>query len=74
MAYTNMRVRITRDGVLFVAGLLGVAHETLIANSERVSLLFLFGGMMGLPAFLNKDEKNQQKEKADDERTPPAAS
>jgi hypothetical protein len=49
--------KITRDVVLFVSGLLGVLHETLIWDgNERVSLLFLFGGMMGLPVFLRKDE------------------
>lgn len=44
-----------RDVVLFVGGLLGVAHETAIADAERPTLLILFAAMMGLPAFLQKD-------------------
>lgn len=59
---TKKRLRITRDGVLFFAGLIGIAHETLIADTERATLLLLFGAMLGLPAFLNKDEKAQELE------------
>lgn len=44
-----------RDATLFVAGLLGVLHETVIYDAERPSLLVLFAAMMGLPAFLAKD-------------------
>jgi hypothetical protein len=54
--------KITRDTVLFSAGLLGIAHETLVAEAERPSLLFLFAGMMGLPVFLRKDENKQEGE------------
>ena len=49
---------VTRDGALFLAGLAGVAHETLFADTERPTLLILFAGMMGLPAFLRKDEQD----------------
>lgn len=31
-----------RDGALFLLGALGVAHETLLANAERPTLLILF--------------------------------
>ena len=62
MSISDKRLRITRDGVLFTVGLLGIAHETLVANAERPTLLILFSGMVGLPAFLHKDEKNQSKE------------
>lgn len=58
---TKRRLRVTRDGILFFAGLLGVVHETLIAKTDRPTLLLLFAAMMGLPAFLNKDEKEQKK-------------
>lgn len=44
-----------RDAILFVSGLMGVAHETLVSKVERPWLLALFGAMMGLPAFLNID-------------------
>lgn len=41
-----------RDAVLFLAGLAGVAHQTLVAPAPSESLLILFAAMMGLPAFL----------------------
>lgn len=52
---------IARDTVLFVVGLLGVAHETLINNADRPTLLLLFGAMIGLPAFINRDAKDSEK-------------
>ena len=69
MGISQKRLRITRDGVLFSAGLVGIAHETLITKADRPTLLLLFGAMIGLPAFLNKDEKNQAKEDADERDT-----
>lgn len=48
------RIRVTRDTVLFVAGLVGLAYETYM-GTERASLLIIFAAMMGLPAFLPKD-------------------
>jgi hypothetical protein len=58
-------VRITwaaaRDVVLFVAGLAGVAHQTLIASAPSTELLIVFASMMGLPAFLRKDEHRSGK-------------
>lgn len=56
-----------RDVALFVGGLAGVAHETLVAKSERPTLLLLFAAMMGLPAFLRADDKR------DDAPAAPAA-
>ncbi len=41
--------RITRDLVLFVFGLGGIAHETLRVHIDRPYLLLLFGWMTGLP-------------------------
>lgn len=52
--------RIGRDGVLFMSGLAGVFHETVIADSERPTLLFLFATMIGLPAFFRADEKREE--------------
>ncbi len=46
-----------RDIILFLAGLSGVVHETLVSTVDRPTLLILFAAMMGLPAFLKKDEK-----------------
>lgn len=45
-----------RDVTLFIGGLLGVLHETVFTSAERPSLLILYAGMMGLPAFLRADE------------------
>lgn len=51
-------IHLRRDTVLFIAGLAGVVYETAFENVERPSLLMLFAGMMGLPAFLRRDESN----------------
>ena len=53
-------IRVSRDTLLFFSGLAGAAHETLIADTERPTLLILFAGMMGLPAFLRADERKQE--------------
>lgn len=50
------RIRITRDLVLFTAGLAGIAWETIFEDVDRPVLLLLFGAMVGLPAFLRVDE------------------
>lgn len=47
--------RPTRDGLLFVVGLAGIIHETVIAQSSDPQLLVLFGAMIGLPVFLARD-------------------
>jgi hypothetical protein len=48
-----------RDLILFSGGLLGIAHETVIADVERPTLLLLFAAMVGLPAFLRQDERSR---------------
>lgn len=60
---SKRRLRVTRDGTLFVIGILGIAHETLVSKTDRPSLLLLFAGMVGLPAFLYRDEKLQVESK-----------
>jgi len=50
--------KITRDTALFVAGLGLVIREAVFENADRPYLLMIFAGMMGLPVFLRKDEKN----------------
>ncbi len=52
-------VRITRNTTLFIVGLLGVAHETLLNDADRPTLLLLFAAMIGLPAFIIKDEETK---------------
>jgi hypothetical protein len=46
-----------RTAALFAGGMLGVAYVTLVDNTDRPTLLILFGAMMGLPLFLRQDEK-----------------
>lgn len=48
-----------RDIALFVGGLMGVLHETVVTSGERPSLLLLFAAMMGLPAVLRADERRK---------------
>lgn len=50
--------RLTRSTVIFLAGLLGIYHETVLhTGPERLGLIFLFGSMIGLPAFLYRDDR-----------------
>lgn len=46
-----------RTACLFIGGLIGVAYVTLIDQTDRPTLLILFGAMLGLPLFLRTDEK-----------------
>lgn len=55
--------RLSRDSVLFVAGLLGILHETVVSAVERPYLLILFATMSGLPAFLRLDERRSEDRK-----------
>lgn len=57
---------IPRDTILFAVGLAGIAYETLAQGGERPTLLLLFAGMVGLPAFLKGDERAQQRKDNDD--------
>lgn len=49
--------KVTRDGVLFLVGLGGIVHETVIADQADPTLVLLFAAMVGLPAFLRTDER-----------------
>jgi hypothetical protein len=57
------RWRLTRDALIFYTGWLGILHQTLIANTDRNSLLILFGAMIGLPTALRLDEWRKDKDK-----------
>lgn len=59
---------LNRNMFLFVAGMLGVAHETLLQHAERPTLLILFAAMMGLPAFLTSTEIFPHDDKKDDKK------
>lgn len=52
-----------RDALLFLGGLAGVLHETVVADRPRESLLVMFAAMMGLPAFLRADERRDDEKK-----------
>lgn len=53
--------RISRDTILFVVGLAGIIYETVQNGGDQPTLLILFGGMVGLPAFLRADEAKNGK-------------
>lgn len=59
-----------RDTVLFIFGLLGIVYETAFDNIERPSLLVIFAGCLGLPAFLRSDEARRD-DQDDPENEPP---
>lgn len=52
---SQLRWTATRDILLFFVGMAGVAHEVVLTNTERPTLLILFAAMMGLPAVLRQD-------------------
>lgn len=56
---TNRKLRISRNSVLFLAGLSGMGYTTLSGGAERPTLILAFLAMMGLPAFLSVDEKKK---------------
>ena len=62
MPISNIRKTVTRDSVLFVTGLVLIIMEAFRNGAERPTLLLLYAGMVGLPAFLRKDEKEQAAE------------
>lgn len=51
--------KITRDVVLFTAGMLGMIHETVIVAKPRPELVVAFLGMMGVVAVLRADERRK---------------
>jgi hypothetical protein len=57
-------LHITRDGVLFAVGIMGIIYETVRQQAERPFLLATFAAMTGLPVFLRTDEKKAQPERA----------
>lgn len=59
--------KVSRDSILFLAGMAGIAYETLAQGGERPTLLLLFAAMVGLPAFLRSDERTQKTD-TDDNR------
>lgn len=63
MRRPNIKIRITRDAVIFAVGIGGIVHETVNDGGERPTLILLFAAMIGLPAFLWKDDKKLPEDK-----------
>lgn len=61
--------KLFRDILLFLGGLAGVGFEALAKSSPDPSLLVLFGAMLGLPAFFQRDEslRRDKDEKEDND-------
>jgi hypothetical protein len=58
---------VTRDTVLFVVGLGGIAHEAFLRTGDtRPEFLMLFAAMVGLPVALRRDE-GRRTDAADDD-------
>ena len=71
MVLRHLTVRLSRDTILFVSGLLGIGYETIFQHAERPTLLILFGSMAGLPTFLHQDERAAKaRDAAKDGETP----
>jgi hypothetical protein len=49
-----------RDIILFFTGLGLIVAEAFRHGTERPTLLLLYAAMVGLPAFLQKDEKQDK--------------
>jgi hypothetical protein len=56
------KFKLTRDAIIFYTGWMGILYETLIADSDRNSLLILFAAMIGLPTALRLDEWRKDKD------------
>ncbi len=54
---SRWHVRVTRDGTLFVLGVLVVLHELLIQDVVRPEFLLLATTLMGAVPFLQKGDR-----------------
>jgi len=59
--------KVTRDAVLFGAGLGLIVREGLTSGPERPSLYILYGGMVGLGPILRYAELRQQSKNGGEE-------
>ena len=51
-----MKWKVSRDLVIFMVGLLGIVWETTVSSEADPQLIILFSAMIGLPAFLARDD------------------
>ena len=52
--------KVVRDLILFVAGIAGIAWQTVVSDADRPALLALFAGMVGLPTYLATKKKGEE--------------
>lgn len=64
--WLNQKVKISRDGILFLVGILGIIHEVFLTSLDRPDILILFLALVGLPAFLRGDERKEISNNAND--------
>lgn len=57
--------RLSRDLVLGVIGAAILAHETLLQEQERTTLLLIAAGFLGAPVWVRLDERRQEREQED---------
>ena len=64
MAKRRKRSRedIARDWTLRAFGLAGIVYETVAEKIDRPYLLALFAGLVGLPWYIQRDEKRNSDE------------
>lgn len=64
MTRRRSRFKITRPRILFAAGILGIAVETLWSlgyhQTPDSTLVLVFSAMMGLPVYLAQDAKRDE--------------
>lgn len=60
-----------RDVLTATLGASGIIHETVLAQSERPTLLIIFAGLLGLPLVFKESDKggdnSPSEDKPDDE-------
>lgn len=61
-------IRTFRDVILFILGVLGIIHETVMAQQERPFLLVLFASMVGLTGIIRGIELDVRKNGQEDNR------
>jgi hypothetical protein len=60
-----------RDAALFLTGLGLIVYEAVVRTGpERPTLLLLYAGMVGLPAFLRADERRVPQDPTPEESSP----
>jgi len=64
--------KLTRDGLLFLAGLAGLIHELFLVKKPQGDVLYVSIVIMAMPGVLRRDDARS--EQRDDTRPPPPTS